>query len=168
MNLASKDKDRVIFLIYEELKADHKSFLDKLNFFLTNEKLNFKIDFLFKNKSNPLEETNLKCFLYFKFFHIIILNFLYIIFKIMKLIGFDTDIKPPYKNYKYERTLNFLSLKYLNFIEKIVFKYFFKIKNLEYEKKKENRKAEIKEFYLEKNKELEKKLNLNIKKYNYF
>ena len=96
------------------------------------------------------------------------MNLLYIYFKILKIAGFDTNIKPPYKNYKFERTLNSISLKYLNFVEKVVFRYFFKEKNSEYEKKKEIRKIEIENFYKEKNEKLEKNLNLNLKKYKYF
>ena len=168
IKLLNQDKNRLIFLIYEELKQDPKSFFNKLNIFLMNENLKFEIDFSFKNKTNSLEETNLKCFLFFKNTHVLILNLLYIYFKILKIAGFDTNIKPPYKNYKFEKTLNSISLKYLNFVEKVVFRYFFKEKNSEYEKKKEIRKIEIENFYKEKNEKLEKNLNLNLKKYKYF
>ena len=97
-----------------------------------------------------------------------ILNLIYLLYRLFKLLGFDTTIKPPYKNYKFERTLNSFSLVYLNFVDKIFFKYFFKGKLNEYKIKKEKRIIEIKNFYEEKNINLEKKLNLKLNKFNYF
>ena len=146
IDLYLKKKNRVFFLVYEELKTEPKSFFNKLNNCLGVENLNFEINFGFKNKSNPLEETNLKCFLLFKKTHIVILNLIYLLYRLFKFLGFDTDIKPPYKNYKFERTLNSFSLVYLNFVDKIFFKYFFKRKLNEYKIKKEKRIIEIKKF----------------------
>ena len=60
IKLIKTDKERVIFLIYEELRCSPSSFLNKLNRFLNNEDIKFQIDYTFKNKTNPLEETNLK------------------------------------------------------------------------------------------------------------
>ena len=37
IKLLNQDKNRLIFLIYEELKQDPKSFFNKLNIFLMNE-----------------------------------------------------------------------------------------------------------------------------------
>jgi hypothetical protein len=163
-----KDNKRVIFLIYEELKKTPDIFFNKLNNFLNIKDLNFKIDFNYINKSNPLEETNLLCFLYFKKIHIIFLNFIYIFFKIFKFLGFKTNIKPPFKNYKFERTLNPFSMVYLKFIDKMIFKIFFRKKIENYKKNKVNRIKEIEIFYANKNKDLEKKLNIKLDKFNYF
>ena len=169
INLYSSEKNnRVIFLVYEELKKDPNSFFNKLNSFLNIDNLNFKINFDYRNKSNPLEETNLLCFLLFKKSHVLILNLIYLLYKIFKSLGFKTDIKPPYKNYKFERTLNSFSMVYLNFLDKVFFKYFFKKKLHDYNKNKERRILEIKNFYVEKNMMLEKKLNLKLNKFDYY
>ena len=57
---------------------------------------------------------------------------------------------------------------YLNFLDKVFFKYFFKKKLHDYNKNKERRILEIKNFYVEKNMMLEKKLNLKLNKFDYY
>ena len=168
INLLNEDSKRVNFLIYEELKKNPSTFLNKINIFLTGESLKKEIDYTYKNKTNPLEETNLKCFLYFKNFHILILNLIYIFFKLFRFFGFNLNIKPPYKNYKFERTLNLFSLYYLNFVERYIFKFFYLKKNKSYHKSKVERLEDIKLFYKDKNFLLEKKIKTNLKKFDYY
>ena len=163
-----KNNNRVVFLIYEELKKNPDSFFYKLNNFLQIEDLNFTIKFDYTNKTNPLEETNLLCFLFFKKTHVIIINLIYIFFKTFKLLGFKTDIKPPFKNYKFERTLNSFSMMYLSLLHNYIFKFFFKKKLKNYNESKTKRIEQIKSFYVTKNATLEKKLNIKLNKFDYF
>lgn len=168
IKLLNNDSKRVNISIYEELKKTPLVFLNKINKFLIGQNLNTEIDYSYKNKTNLLEETNLKCFLYFKNLHIFILNIIYIFFKLFKFIGFKLDIKPPYKNYKFERTLNLFSLFYLSLIEKYLFKFFYLKKNKNYYVSKMKRLEEIKLFYKDKNFFLEKKIKINLKKFDYY
>ena len=163
-----KKNNRAIFLVYEELISNPNIFFKKLSNFINAEKLEFKISPNYHNKSNRLEETNLLAYIYFKKIHVLILNIIYQFFKIFRFLGFNLDIKPPYQNYKFEKTLNLFSLTYLNFLDKIIFKYFFKKKLQEYYLKKKDRIEEIKNFYKKYNSELEKNLNINLKKYDYY
>lgn len=168
IDLSNEEPQRVNILIYEELIRTPLVFLNKINTFLTGENLKKEIDHTYKNKTNLLEETNLKCFLYFKNFHILTLNIIYIFFKLFKFVGFKLDIKPPYKNYKFERTLNLFSLFYLNIVEKYIFKIFFLKKNKNYYESKKKRLEEIKLFYKDKNLLLEKKIKINLKQFDYY
>ena len=169
INLSNKKIDkRAEFLVYEELKSQPNIFFKKLNNFIGIDELKFKINLNYHNKSNPLEETNLLGFIYFKKIHVLILTFIYQFYKIFKFFGFNLDIKPPYQNYKFEKTLNSFSMIYLNFLDKVIFKYFFKNKLKSYYYDKENRIEEISNFYKSKNIELDKKLGLGLNKFNYY
>ena len=129
INLYKKKKDdRATFLIYEELKSKPDDFFKKLNEFINVDKLDFKINLDYHNKSNPLEETNLLGFIFFKKIHVFVLTLIYQFYKIFKFLGFDVSIKPPYQNYKFEKILNSFSMLYLKFLDKLVFKFFFKEK----------------------------------------
>jgi len=162
------ESKRVIFLAYEQIKQDQENFFSKINNFLNVKNVNFKINSGFYNKSNPLEEVNLFCFLNFKKTHVFILNIIFIIYKIFKFFGYDVNMKPPYINYKYERTLNLFSMIYLKFINNYVLNTIYKNKYEIYKKKKQERIEEIRKYYKDKNNNLERKLNLNLEKYNYF
>ncbi len=163
-----KEKRRVIFLIYEELKSNPDIFFKKLSNFINVIDLKFKIDFSYKNKSNKLEETNLLGFILFKKTHVFILTLIYRIYIVFKFFGFDVNMKLPYQNYKFEKTLNSFSMIYLNFLDKVIFKFLFKKKLKVYYKNKINRIEEIGSFYKKKNMELDKKINLELNKFNYY
>ena len=163
-----KKKSRVIFLIYEELKSNPDIFFKKLSYFINVIDLKFKIDFNYKNKSNKLEETNLLGFILFKKTHVLILTLIYQVYKIFKFLGVDTNMKPPYQNYKFEKTLNSFSMVYLNFLDKVIFKFLFRKKLNIYNKNKINRIEEIKLFYKKKNMKFDKNIDLELDKFNYY
>ena len=43
--------------------------------------------------------------------HIVILNLIYLLYRLFKLLGFDTAIKPPYKNLEVKYDSNYLFAK---------------------------------------------------------
>jgi len=155
---------RIMLLPYEELRADRNSFLKKVTGFISEQpNQSHIIKNTIHNKSNRYHEIDLLAYQTFSKAHIYILKVLYFCFRHARLFN-----KCDRSGLHYTIISNPLSVTYLSFLDRMVFKTLLNVKIKKLYKSISAQRDTIENYYKDKNKSFAEDIEENLASYGYY